>query len=118
MVEDSLKTTCKCHGVSGSCSIKTCWKGLPDIRSLGKRIQRAYHGAVEVKYRRGRDRGRMFVAKYGKRRKIAQDQMIYIKKSPDYCLPDNRKGSVGTKGRSVVGRGRGWGRAVKLKLLL
>lgn len=30
------RITCKCHGVSGSCSIITCWQQLTSIREIGK----------------------------------------------------------------------------------
>ena len=47
-VADSLTTACKCHGVSGSCSIKTCWKSLGDLKAIGSQLQRKYAVAVEV----------------------------------------------------------------------
>lgn len=29
------RITCKCHGVSGSCSMITCWQQLTSIREIG-----------------------------------------------------------------------------------
>lgn len=48
MMEDSLGKVCKCHGVSGSCSVKTCWKALPELKTVGIEMMTKYSDAVKV----------------------------------------------------------------------
>lgn len=90
-VEQSLTLECKCHGVSGSCSVRTCWRGLgssgPSV--AGTRLLRRYATAAEVKPRSG---GRLPPLYH-------HDNLLYTTKSPDYCLPDKKRGSLGTIGR-------------------
>ena len=103
MVSDSLGPTCKCHGVSGSCSIKTCWKALPDVRQFGLALQKRYAAALEVDARTERkSRERRLMAVQRSRRSVAEDELVYYTISPDYCLPDKSLGSVGTRGRYVA----------------
>ena len=100
MTADSLATTCKCHGVSGSCSLKTCWMALPEARILGSNLQKKYFSALEVDLKTNRKtRERRLVSVLPTRKSIAEDELIYCTISPDYCLPDKALGSVGTKGR-------------------
>ncbi|ESO05021.1 hypothetical protein HELRODRAFT_191555 [Helobdella robusta] len=54
IMSTSLGTSCKCHGVSGSCSVKTCWKSLPDLKTIGALLVHQYAIAVEVDLRRPR----------------------------------------------------------------
>jgi wnt family len=35
-VVSKARVICKCHGLSGSCSLITCWKQLTSIREIGK----------------------------------------------------------------------------------
>lgn len=100
IVAESLQTACKCHGVSGSCSIKTCWRGLPDVRSIGNTLQKRYAVAVEVANKRGKAKQRRLVPIIKKRKSFQDDELIYYTKSSDYCLPDPSLGSVGTMGRA------------------
>jgi len=46
-----MQTECKCHGVSGSCELKTCWRALPSFRQVGSLLRESFDGATEVKAR-------------------------------------------------------------------
>ncbi|KAK6196325.1 hypothetical protein SNE40_001571 [Patella caerulea] len=98
VVEFSLTTACKCHGVSGSCSIKTCWKALPDFDSIGATLKNRYALAVEVKRKR-KKKQKVLVPIMANKKSIRSDELIYYTKSPDYCNPDSKSGSIGTQNR-------------------
>lgn len=93
-----MRDQCKCHGVSGSCSIKTCWKALPNIIDVAERLKRKYHVAYEVTSSLVGTR-RILVPTNKQLGMFRVDDLIYITKSPDYCLPDHKLGSFGTRGR-------------------
>lgn len=44
-----MQRVCKCHGVSGSCSIRVCWRRLPALRAIGEALGQLYDGASHVK---------------------------------------------------------------------
>lgn len=44
-----MQRVCKCHGVSGSCSIRVCWRRLPALRAIGEVLGQLYDGASHVK---------------------------------------------------------------------
>lgn len=43
-----VNRTCKCHGVSGSCSVKTCWHQLAAFSETAAVIKKKYDNAVQV----------------------------------------------------------------------
>ena len=43
-----MNRTCKCHGVSGSCSVRTCWHQLAAFSETAALIKRKYDAAVQV----------------------------------------------------------------------
>ncbi|XP_068232390.1 protein Wnt-11b-2-like [Palaemon carinicauda] len=106
VVEASLSTQCKCHGVSGSCNIKTCWKALPNFLQAGARLYRKYLSGVEVREVLAGPRLRLLPASPAVSR-FSRDDLIYATKSPDYCHPEPRVGSLGTRGRrcNITSRG-------------
>ncbi|XP_050444555.1 protein Wnt-7b isoform X1 [Cataglyphis hispanica] len=48
IVKAHLQTECKCHGVSGSCTVRTCWRTLPSFRQIGDALMKKYYRARPV----------------------------------------------------------------------
>ncbi|CAB0031933.1 unnamed protein product [Trichogramma brassicae] len=48
IVKSLLQTECKCHGVSGSCTVRTCWRTLPTFRQIGDALMKKYYRARPV----------------------------------------------------------------------
>ncbi|XP_060516540.1 protein Wnt-11b-1-like isoform X2 [Cylas formicarius] len=93
LISTNLRIQCKCHGVSGSCNVKTCWKGIPTMAEIGQKLLQKFTVAKEL--------ARAYLENRGKklRKYVASDQLVYISKSPDYCTRDEKLGSLGTVGR-------------------
>jgi len=43
-----MEFRCKCHGMSGSCQLKTCWKSAPDFHVVGKVLKHQFRKAILV----------------------------------------------------------------------
>lgn len=43
-----MRQECKCHGMSGSCTVKTCWMRLPSFRVIGDNLKDRFDGASRV----------------------------------------------------------------------
>lgn len=43
-----MRQECKCHGMSGSCTVKTCWMRLPNFRMVGDNLKDRFDGASRV----------------------------------------------------------------------
>lgn len=102
VLEKSMQLECKCHGVSGSCTTKTCWTTLPKFRELGYILKEKYVHAVHVEpVKASRNKRPKFlkVKKPYSYRKPMDTDLVYIDKSPNYCEVDHLTGSLGTHGR-------------------
>lgn len=97
---ESFQTQCKCHGVSGSCNIKTCWRALPPMTVIGQKILQKYTNAIEVS-KTLLDGLSESMPKKVRKKSLNAQQLIYLSKSPDYCTKDEKLGSFGTVGRWV-----------------
>ncbi|XP_022245914.1 protein Wnt-5a-like [Limulus polyphemus] len=87
--------TCKCHGVSGSCTLVTCWQQVPTFREIGDHLKAKYDSATEVKINW---RGKLQIKDSETPLPTGAD-MVYLEQSPDYCVANERTGSMGTQGR-------------------
>ncbi|XP_016986792.1 protein Wnt-5 [Drosophila rhopaloa] len=89
------RITCKCHGVSGSCSLITCWQQLSSIREIGDYLREKYEEATQVKINK---RGRLQLKDLQFRVPTAHD-LIYLDESPDWCRSSHMLHWPGTHGR-------------------
>lgn len=48
LVQTMLRKECKCHGMSGSCTLRTCWKKLPTFRRIAENLTEKYRRAKPV----------------------------------------------------------------------
>lgn len=46
VVKKSLRKRCKCHGMSGSCTIKSCWIQLAPLRDAAFQLRKRYDRAL------------------------------------------------------------------------
>ncbi|XP_074392238.1 protein Wnt-11 isoform X3 [Zonotrichia albicollis] len=100
VLKASLEMKCKCHGVSGSCSIKTCWKGLQELRDIALDLKTKYLSATKVVHRPMGTR-KYLVPKDIDIRPVKETELIYLQSSPDFCMKNEKVGSHGTQDRSA-----------------
>lgn len=123
---DGLKLSCKCHGVSGSCNVKTCWNAVSDLHAVGTALFQTYSRAVRLAkmappvtasrrlFERdvpqqmqqtsqiGRNRRQGQSRRRGIRRRelsIDKGHLVYYNISSDYCSKNPAAGSYGTRNR-------------------
>ncbi|XP_023228802.1 protein Wnt-6 [Centruroides vittatus] len=95
-VKNYMRIMCKCHGMSGSCTVKSCWHKLPIFRDVGHRLKEKFDGAAKVTA--GND-GKGFIPEGETIKPPDKEDLVYSEDSPSYCVPNRKTGSLGTKGR-------------------
>lgn len=91
---------CKCHGLSGSCTLQTCWKKMPSFRRVGNLLKEKFNGAAKVT---GGNNGEEILPEDSTIKAPMVDDLVYTTNSPDFCKPNRKLGSLGTEGRRCNG---------------
>ncbi|XP_058788878.1 protein Wnt-1-like [Phymastichus coffea] len=99
-VRSRMQRVCKCHGMSGSCSVRVCWRKLPTFRAAGTALAQLHEGAslVRLAQRGSRRPARLKPARPELKRPNKTD-LVYLDDSPDYCERNLTLGIPGTRGR-------------------
>ncbi|CAD5208704.1 unnamed protein product [Bursaphelenchus xylophilus] len=71
-VKKTLIQQCKCHGVSGSCQQKTCWKKVADLKTISDYITDKYYKARQL---------------INEGTRVKSSDLIYLEQSPETCTP-------------------------------
>ncbi|XP_028393337.1 protein Wnt-7c-like [Dendronephthya gigantea] len=107
---DTLKTICKCHGPTGTCSIKTCMKTTSGLRVIGNTIKTMFKNAKRVEPENER-RSKLKLVLVDVRKDVtdksstrvraspAKSELTYTEVSPSFCDSDVTLGIPGVFGR-------------------
>ncbi|CAG0883852.1 unnamed protein product [Darwinula stevensoni] len=95
-ITHNMKKECKCHGLSGSCSTKTCWMRMPTLREVGNMLKRRFDGAAKVI---PANDGTSVLPSGPTIKPPTTEDIIYMEESPDFCSFNGSTGSLGTEGR-------------------
>ncbi|XP_066490032.1 protein Wnt-16 [Tiliqua scincoides] len=92
-----MSVDCRCHGVSGSCALKTCWKVMSSFEKVGSLLKEKYENSIQISDRlkkklRRKDKSQRKIP-------IPKEDLLYINRSPNYCVEDHKLGVPGTQGR-------------------
>ncbi|CAG10120.1 unnamed protein product, partial [Tetraodon nigroviridis] len=105
-VKATMRRVCRCHGMSQSCSVKTCWTQLPDFRDVGNYLKTKHSQAQKLNIDRKHMRAGNSAVSQGAivdaLDSIARTELIYLEESPDYCRRNVSMGLPGTEGRECV----------------
>ncbi|KAG7155038.1 Wnt-8a-like, partial [Homarus americanus] len=103
-VNRATRKVCKCHGVSGSCAIQTCWLRLGAFTSVGRALKNQYRRAIKLKNSNTLamttndavapplDEGTAIPT-------VNPRRLVYLTPSPNYCQVNQTAGWTGTGGR-------------------
>ncbi|XP_018565906.1 protein Wnt-8b-like [Anoplophora glabripennis] len=103
VIRDSMVKKCRCHGVSGSCSVQTCWMQVASFGEVTKRLREKYKRAERLSY----ETVEVSITLGNSARELAKEKVIPIKRnslvylvqSPDYCVANKTEDFPGTRGR-------------------
>ncbi|XP_059059391.1 protein Wnt-4 [Achroia grisella] len=87
---EQMREVCKCHGFSGSCTTKTCWKRLGPFNSAMGLLKKHFHHAVKQKILNYTVK-RAITPKLRNKLKVDRTKLVYLHKTPNLC--------ISTKGR-------------------
>ncbi|XP_044266828.1 protein Wnt-10a isoform X2 [Tribolium madens] len=115
-VISNMQIKCKCHGLSGSCELKTCWKQVPNLHYIGKTLKEKFESAIQVeqanyftnrnfkiinykKKLKQRLKSRQWTPHKKKHKRGLKNNLLFYEKSPNFCEPEPSLDAWGTSGR-------------------
>uniref|UniRef100_A0A673LJE3 Protein Wnt n=1 Tax=Sinocyclocheilus rhinocerous TaxID=307959 RepID=A0A673LJE3_9TELE len=108
VIKAGVETTCKCHGVSGSCTVQTCWRQLAPFHEIGKQLKQRYETSIKLVSPSNEATGEGEISQTrsqgqqpspGPRTELIPrtSDLLHIEDSPSFCRPS--KYSAGTMAR-------------------
>ncbi|XP_015610334.1 protein Wnt-4 isoform X2 [Cephus cinctus] len=93
-----FEDSCQCHGVSGSCSIKSCKRRLVQFEKPAKFLRERYPIAARVES----------LEESSKKKKMPRRRLVYAAASPNFCKLTHGRECSGEMNCSTLCCGRGF----------
>nr|DBA11524.1 TPA_inf: Wnt4A [Holothuria glaberrima] len=99
VIKDHMKLGCKCHGISGSCEVRSCWRSLPSFKRVGSVLKTKFDDATKVARQNISSRQQLVPVNphFGPH---TNSDLVYLKNSPNFCERNLSIGSLGTENRT------------------
>ena len=88
-------TTCHCHGVSGTCTVQTCYIRIPTVAEVGDQLAQGYGGAIKVT----EDTDGGIINSNPNSDAPSDTSIIFKDNSPNFCEENLEMGVVGVANR-------------------
>ena len=105
-VRNNMVRECKCHGLSHSCTVQTCWNKIPEFQKVGIVLKRKFDGATQVELEQNSSRRKntrhisdRFTPVNKDHKPPTKEDLVYYEESPNFCVKNSKVGSLGTLGR-------------------
>ncbi|RWS11059.1 protein Wnt-8b-like protein, partial [Leptotrombidium deliense] len=94
-----MSKVCKCHGVSGSCALQTCWMRITEFSNIGRYLKKSYQKALKIDSNENSDNSNSVFKSVSSETNLPNTLLAYTEESPDYCFANDTFSSNGTLGR-------------------
>jgi len=98
-IRSRMELVCKCHGVSGSCTMKVCWRKMAAFAEIGAVLMERFEGAYQMTYNLKKKNKKLQVIDKNMKKPTRKD-LVFLDESPDYCERNQTLGVLGTKLRT------------------
>lgn len=89
-MQNKTEVDCICHGISGTCTVTTCYKKVPNIEEIGQQLLTKYDAAKHES-----DNNQLMLNESSP----SSSKLTYCKVSPNFCERDLKNGIYGSSGR-------------------
>lgn len=81
---------CRCHGVSGSCTLQTCWMQQAPFQIIAGKLKEKYKKAKRLTSEtiKASIAIRNSIKRENKEKSFPapENMLVYVEQSPDYCI--------------------------------
>lgn len=89
---------CRCHGISASCLVRTCYLAAPKFENITADLKEMYESSCYVYSNQLHGNRHLYISNCTKA-PPRDNELVYFQASVNFCVKNIRSGSLGVSGR-------------------